>query len=134
MRRQFTAALFALFPAIGFCQAAAPQPQEDLINADRPGIADGSNVIGKGHSQIELGAQWETHDSGGASDRRFFVPALLRLGLSDKWELRSETSGIYATQNVEVLLMNPTEFAAKVKRDHDTWGKLIRDAGLKSAN
>ena len=40
----------------------------------------------------------------------------------------------YATQNVEVLLMNPAEFAAKVKRDHDTWGKLIRDAGLKSAN
>ena len=40
----------------------------------------------------------------------------------------------YATQNVEVLLMNPNEFAAKVRRDHDTWGKLIRDAGLKTTN
>ena len=40
----------------------------------------------------------------------------------------------YATQNVEVLLMNPVEFAAKVWRDHDRLGKLIRDAGLRSAN
>ncbi len=46
----------------------------------------------------------------------------------------SEMRDYYATQNVEVLLMNPVEFAAKVRRDHDTWGKLIRDEGLKSAN
>ncbi len=45
-----------------------------------------------------------------------------------------EMRDYYATQNVEVLLMNPAEFAAKVRADHDTWGKLIRDAGLKSAN
>ncbi len=45
-----------------------------------------------------------------------------------------EMRDYYATQNVEVLLMNPAEFAVKVRRDHDTWGKLIRDEGLKSAN
>ena len=33
-----------------------------------------------------------------------------------------------------VITALTAEFAAKVKRDHDTWGKLIRDAGLKSAN
>ena len=37
----------------------------------------------------------------------------------------------YATQNVDPMVMNPTEFAAKVRLEHDKWGKLIRDAGLK---
>ncbi len=40
----------------------------------------------------------------------------------------------YATQNVEVLLMSPAEFAAKVRADHDKWGKIIKEAGLKTAN
>jgi tripartite-type tricarboxylate transporter receptor subunit TctC len=40
----------------------------------------------------------------------------------------------YATQNVEVLLMTPAEFSAKVRADHDKWGKIIREAGLKTAN
>ncbi len=45
-----------------------------------------------------------------------------------------EMRDYYATQNVEVLLMSPAEFAAKVRSEHDKWGKLIRDAGLKTAN
>ncbi len=40
----------------------------------------------------------------------------------------------YATQNVEVLLMSPAEFAAKVRADHDKWGKIIKEAGLKTAS
>ena len=40
----------------------------------------------------------------------------------------------YATQNVEVLLMTPAEFSAKVRADYDKWGKIIREAGLKTAN
>lgn len=40
----------------------------------------------------------------------------------------------YATQNAEVLLMTPAEFSAKVRLDHDKWGKIIREAGLKTAN
>ena len=40
----------------------------------------------------------------------------------------------YATQNVEVLQMLPAEFAAKVRADHDKWGRIIREAGLKTAN
>ena len=27
--------------------------------------------------------------------------------------------------------MPPAEFAAKVKSDHDRWGRVIRDAGIK---
>ena len=40
----------------------------------------------------------------------------------------------YATQNVEILLLNPVDFAKKVRIDHDKWGKLIREAGLKAGN
>jgi tripartite-type tricarboxylate transporter receptor subunit TctC len=40
----------------------------------------------------------------------------------------------YATQNVDPMVMNPTEFAAKVRQEHEKWGRLIRDAGLKAAS
>ena len=40
----------------------------------------------------------------------------------------------YATQNVEVMLMSPAEFSAKVRADYDKWGKIIREAGIKTAN
>lgn len=39
----------------------------------------------------------------------------------------------YAGQNVDPMVMGVAEFAAKVRVEHDTWGKLIRDAGLKPA-
>jgi tripartite-type tricarboxylate transporter receptor subunit TctC len=39
----------------------------------------------------------------------------------------------YATQNVDPMVMNATEFAAKVRLEHDKWGRLIREAGLKPA-
>ena len=55
-------------------------------------------------------------------------------GMIGKVMATPEMRDYYATQNVEVLLMSPAEFSAKVRRDHDTWGKLIREAGLKSAN
>ncbi len=96
--------------------AQAPTPPVDLINADRPGLADGSNVIGRHHSQIELGAQWERHDSSGTRDRRFFVPALVRYGLSDQWEMRVETSAAYATATINgqtTVGSAPTSIGAK---------------------
>ena len=39
----------------------------------------------------------------------------------------------YAAQNVDPMVMTPADFAAKVRLEHDKWGKLIRDAGLKAA-
>lgn len=78
-----------------------PAPAPDLINADRPGIADGSNVVGKGHFQVELGIQWENHDADGVKDRLVAVPALLRYGVNEQWELRIETAGAYAHEEVD---------------------------------
>ncbi len=37
----------------------------------------------------------------------------------------------YASQNVEPMVMGPAEFAARVRAEHDRWGKLIREAGLR---
>ena len=73
-------------PAIA--QNAAPQP--DFINPDRPGIADGSNVIGRHRFQVELGVQQEFRKNTGVSTRTTFIPTLLRFGINDRWEARIE--------------------------------------------
>ena len=71
----------------------------DTINPDRPGIADGSMVVGAGRFQIETGIQQETRQSGASSDRRLFVPTLLRMGVGDNWEARIE-SNLYGWKSV----------------------------------
>jgi len=91
-------------PSVGHCQAppgadrpaqppAVPpkaEPQPDLINPDRPGLADGSNVVGKHRFQIEIGVQQEFRKDNGVSTRTTFIPTLLRFGMGDKWEGRIE--------------------------------------------
>ena len=67
-----------------------PPPDEDLINADRPGIADGSTVIGPARFQIESGFQAEYRKDGTASNHTIFLPTLLRVGLDNRWEARVE--------------------------------------------
>src|SRR5579862_785745 len=89
-----TTLIFALFVQ----GAGSPQQQAapDLINPDRPGIADGSNVIWPHKFQYETGIQWENHDQPGVPDKQLFVPALFRFGFSDKLEGRVETNGAFA--------------------------------------
>jgi hypothetical protein len=77
--------------------AAAPAFADD-INADRPGIADGSGVVGPGRVQVEAGLQREWRDDGEARERLTFVPALLRIGIDDHWEARLE-SNTFGWQN-----------------------------------
>jgi hypothetical protein len=75
-------------------QHHSAQPQcvddSDLINADRPGIADGSAVIGARTFQIESGIQEEFRRSGNNREHTFFLPTLLRLGIDNRWEIRIE--------------------------------------------
>lgn len=59
-----------------------------MIDADRPGLADTSTVVGKGRFQIESGLQWEPNDG----ERSIFVPTLIRIGLSNRFELRLESN------------------------------------------
>jgi hypothetical protein len=66
--------------------------QCDPINPDRPGIADGSHVIGAGRLQLEAGYLQERHPEDDAIRRLSFVPALLRIGLSSRVEARLESN------------------------------------------
>jgi hypothetical protein len=61
----------------------------DLINADRPGLADSSGVVGRGAFQVEAGV--ERDHSADSAD--LFTPLLLRYGLSKAVELRVEGNG-----------------------------------------
>lgn len=72
---------------------AAAQADEDYINPDRPGIADGSTTVGLGHFQIETAIQAEFRHDGDEDDRTIFLPTLMRFGFSDKLELRVEGNG-----------------------------------------
>ena len=93
-------ALLAPFRAGAQAQPASAAAQEGYINPDRPGIADGSNVVGSGRFQVEIGVQQEYRRPDGTSKSTLFIPTLLRLGLSKDWELRVETSGAYVWDRV----------------------------------
>lgn len=90
MRSAFAAAL--LF-------AAATLPAQEPINADRPGIADGSQSVGRGVFQAELGVERD-HFVDDDAYYEFSTPLLLRYGLTAPLELRIEGNGYgYATES-----------------------------------
>jgi Putative MetA-pathway of phenol degradation len=62
---------------------------DDVINADRPGIADGSTTVNRSAFQVEVGA--ERDDDGNV--HTLITPLLLRYGLAKDFELRMETAG-----------------------------------------
>jgi hypothetical protein len=65
--------------------ASTARADDDLINPDRPGIADGSAVVGSGVIQIETGVD-RTRDD-------LSTPSLVRYGLSKALEMRLESDG-----------------------------------------
>lgn len=99
--RGFSLAILAIFLSVP-ARSQTPGPQEDhtsqaqsgaepdLINPDRPGIADGSTVVGAKTFQIESGIQEEFRHDGDSRDHTFFLPTLLRFGFSNHWEVRIE--------------------------------------------
>jgi hypothetical protein len=68
------------------------------INLDRPGIADGSMVVGAGVFQVEIGLQGEHQSLEDGGTRLPFVPTLLRYGLDSRWEARIETNSLTRTR------------------------------------
>ena len=86
-------------------QPKSTQPKdsddEDLINPDRPGIADGSMVIGAKRLQIETGIQAEYRRQNGSSEHTFFFPTLLRIGISGRWEARIEGNTFTRTSDFD---------------------------------
>jgi hypothetical protein len=85
----FGSALAALLGA----RARADDPKNAPLQPDRPGIADGSTVVGPGAFQVEAGVQGQDTRDRHGSDHALFTPLLLRYGLSRQWEARFETNG-----------------------------------------
>ena len=87
--------------------SARASDAEDYINPDRPGIADGSNVVGAGHFQIETGIQQEYRRNDGNDSRTLFLPTLLRMGLDKRFEFRIE-SNAYSWMKVTNAMQGTT--------------------------
>lgn len=92
MNRVRSAAALAL--ALACCAGHAEEP----IATDRPDFVESSDVVGKGRFQIETSLAWERDKSGGVSSRARATPTLLRLGVSENFELRLETDGLLRTR------------------------------------
>lgn len=83
-------------------QASAEAPEDsDLINPDRPGIADGSRVIGARRFQIETGLQQEFRAEGDVRTHTLFVPTLMRVGLGSRWESRVEGNTFTSVRTID---------------------------------
>ena len=82
--------LIAVALAILSIQASAQTADDDVINPDRPGIADGSTVVGSGTFQLESGFHMEFRRSGDTREHTVFVPTLLRFGIGSRFEARIE--------------------------------------------
>jgi hypothetical protein len=94
LRRWLAAALVSISVAATASAHAqvAPAAAEDYINPDRPGIADGSNVVVAGRIQIETAVQAELRRPDGGRETTVLLPTLFRLGLNPDWELRIESN------------------------------------------
>jgi len=79
----------ALFIAVSLLALSAHAQETDLINPDRPGLADGSATVRRGAWQIELGLQRDEQDD----ESLLSTPLLLRFGVGDNFEFRVETDG-----------------------------------------
>jgi hypothetical protein len=78
-----------------------PAPAADTIQPDRPGIADGSLVIGPRRFQVEIGLQQEFRSSSHQDEQRLFLPTLLRFGVDSRWEARIESNTLTYTRTSE---------------------------------
>jgi len=113
-----------------------PLDSAELINADRPGIADGSRVIQAGQLQIEIGAQLERRRDGGVRTTTTFVPLLIRFGVSDRIEARVESNSLTSNETsspnsptLRVTGYSPVSIGAKYQL-HDSGGDHRRSFGV----
>lgn len=73
--------------------ALSAHAAEEAIATDRPDFVESSDVVGKGRFQIETGLAFDRDAQDGVKSRLRSTPTLLRIGVSDKVELRFETDG-----------------------------------------
>lgn len=71
----------------------APARAEEPIATDRPDFVESSDTVGRGRAQIETSLAWERDRAKGTRTTLLSTPTLLRLGVSEDWELRLESDG-----------------------------------------
>lgn len=76
-----------LWAAYGLAQA------EDVISTDRPGTTESSTVVAPGRFQVEWGYAQARESKDAPRSRTHTTPLLLRIGLTERMELRVETDG-----------------------------------------
>lgn len=109
-----------LVAALAHAQPATTD--EDYINPDRPGIADGSSTVGAGRVYIEAGVQKEYRGARGSRIETAFLPLLLRFGVRENLEIRIEGNTYTWTKTNDPALgvgrsdgMAPTSVGVKYK-------------------
>jgi hypothetical protein len=87
-RLPLAAALLCALAASG-----ARAGDDEPMAPDRPGVAESSQVVGKGRLQLETSLQWERERGDDLHTRTLSMPTLLRFGVGERIELRLETDG-----------------------------------------
>jgi hypothetical protein len=83
----------------GFLFWPHPVPVEGPLSTDRPGFADTTAALPRGHVQLELGYTFTENREDGIQTRDHAIGQTnLRLGLLDNLELRTLWSGFSATE------------------------------------
>ncbi|MET0519850.1 MAG: transporter, partial [Burkholderiaceae bacterium] len=85
--------LTASLAGLALCVLLGSVHADDAISSDRPDLADSPDVVGRGRLQLELGLNGENSKIQGQKLRALSTPFLLRLGLSENWELRLDGDG-----------------------------------------
>lgn len=88
------AALARLLPAVMALSASTPVLADESIATDRPDFVESAAVVGKGVFQIETSLARERDRRDGLTTRTWITPTLLRLGVSERLELRLESEGV----------------------------------------
>jgi hypothetical protein len=71
-----------------------PALAHESITTDRPDFVESSEVVGKGHFQIETSVAMEHEAKDAPRSRTYSTPTLMRFGINETMELRLETDGL----------------------------------------
>jgi len=103
----------------GFLFWPSPAPLDGSLSTDRPGFADTTSVMPRGHLQLELGYTYTEDSEGGTRTRdHSFAQTNLRIGVLDNLEFRTIWSGFSATES-QFVAESPRTGRRYRTTDHD---------------
>lgn len=73
---------------VSLVSLAAISAHAQSVDADRPGLLAATTVVGRGRAQVESGIQRSWASSSDSTTSLLNAPSVLRVGLSNTWELQ----------------------------------------------